>query len=273
MPLSIDKNRVANLASISPRRISLATTHASAIKRDATRKFVGSISFPFAETVQPIFEGMTLLHLFGSRFGGVWRSITTEPEYQKIEMWKAQIGSLVFLRDCLTSSVSLGEHMSSDGVRTEIGSLEYRAKYERNSLAVNELINRATQAIRMLPGFNAASAILAVPSRPDKDFDLPSLLAAGCSQALGIPDYTSNLSWAGTKESLKALPLSQKWDALDSVGLKAGSQPWPGRVILVDDLYQSGTTMQWVAGQLSRVGVQEVYGLSITKSRNNSDNA
>ena len=41
-------------------------------------------------------------------------------------------------------------------------------------------------------------------------------------------------------------------------------------VILFDDLYMSGVTLQYIAMKLKEAGVQRVLGLTIVKSRNNS---
>jgi predicted amidophosphoribosyltransferase len=44
-------------------------------------------------------------------------------------------------------------------------------------------------------------------------------------------------------------------------------------VILIDDLYQSGITMQYVASRLLQAGAASVLSLTIVKSNRDTDNA
>ncbi len=43
-------------------------------------------------------------------------------------------------------------------------------------------------------------------------------------------------------------------------------------ILLLDDLYQSGITMQYVAMKLQKAGAEKIFGLSIVKSLNDTDN-
>ena len=59
---------------------------------------------------------------------------------------------------------------------------------------------------------------------------------------------------------------------MEAVGLTVGSKISEEKVLLVDDLYQSGITMQFVAMHLLGAGAEQVYGLALVKSRRDSDN-
>ena len=72
---------------------------------------------------------------------------------------------------------------------------------------------------------------------------------------------------------MKALPLAEKWAALEAAGLKGERQVVAGRrVILLDDKYQSGTTAQFAAAKLQEAGAQEVLGLACVKTWRDTDN-
>ena len=43
-------------------------------------------------------------------------------------------------------------------------------------------------------------------------------------------------------------------------------------IILLDDIYQSGTTIQFVAMKLIEAGAKRIFGLTTVKARRNTDN-
>lgn len=85
-------------------------------------------------------------------------------------------------------------------------------------------------------------------------------------------DISSSLSWNKTSELKNAESLEDKLDALlnshlliaDEVDLKEKS------ILLVDDLYKSGLTMQYVAMMLKNAGCSRVFGLTLVKSLGNN---
>lgn len=85
-------------------------------------------------------------------------------------------------------------------------------------------------------------------------------------------DISSSLSWDKKSELKNAESLEEKLDALlnshlkiaDEVDLKEKS------ILLVDDLYKSGLTMQYVAMMLKNAGCSRVFGLTLVKSLGNN---
>lgn len=135
----ISKDTVANALKRKPRRICFASTHKNALKRKEGDRWVGSFSVPFPESVYPIFYKMTDLDLResakvfeGQQRPGWWRSVRDEEEFEKIEEWMREMDSLVFMSDQLALSVSLGEYQTPEGGRSEIGELEYQAKWKQD---------------------------------------------------------------------------------------------------------------------------------------------
>lgn len=253
-------------ARVGTRRICFATSHRNALKEDR-------FEIPFRDTIDPIFSKQTGLELRDSRFSGCWRPIEVQSEFRLISEWVDRQGVRVFLRDCLALSVALGENMNADRSRTELGDLEYQAKYERRDSAIEELAVLARVAIDDLPYFCDADAICAVPASSPNGFDLPGILAQRLAAARNLPDLTQTCSWERTKRSLKDTDVTEKWAALENANLQVEPMETEDlSVILLDDLYQSGTTMQYVAMMLQRAGVARIYGLSMVKSRGDTDN-
>ena len=89
---------------------------------------------------------------------------------------------------------------------------------------------------------------------------------------LGKPVATSG-KWAKEKPQLKETSEKKKWLALESAELSFSAEEMGGKkFLLIDDLYQSGATMNFVAGKLKEAGANRVFGLSLVKSLRDSDN-
>jgi len=76
-----------------------------------------------------------------------------------------------------------------------------------------------------------------------------------------------------TKASVKEVALDEKWAAWESADLQVTSLDLAEKkIILIDDKYQSGTTIQFVGSVLQSHGASEVYGLSLVKTLRDTDN-
>jgi predicted amidophosphoribosyltransferase len=98
------------------------------------------------------------------------------------------------------------------------------------------------------------------------------LLAARLAERLGVSDLTGNLRWNGPKPSIKELNVDEKWAALDGVGLTADDVFAGKNVLLIDDMYQSGSTAHFVGGAIRSVGAIDLHLLAVSKGRRDTDN-
>lgn len=256
------------------KRIHFRTSHANALKRNEGAAWVGSFSVPFSDTIDPLFREGTGLHLTPSKnYSGSWVSIKNESDFAKIENWTANQGTRVFLRDSLALSIAIDFNFLEESQYTVVGELEMRAKKLADKNALIDLQTRCFEAIKELPFYSEADFIAAVPPRPGKGYDLPTCLARGVAETTGAYDLTSLFGWVGDKGSLKDEAVSDKWDRLEKAGLQLGDIKLEGKpVVLIDDLYQSGTTMQYVAMKLREAGAGPIFGLAVVKSWRDSDN-
>jgi hypothetical protein len=259
------------------RRIAFAYTHKDQLKRTDDPRFVGSFSVPFPKTIKPLFEAGTGLDLFPSRNStGVWRSIRSEEEFDQIAGWVRDQGTRIFLRDFLDLSIALDQNFidNHSGSYTQLGLYESVAKDKPNEAALGLLVDRYCEAIGGLPYYRDATQIAAVPARPGKLYDLPTVLADRIAKRLTLRDLTPHFCFKGTKDPIKTLELDQKWDTWERTGLAFeqeldNSQP----IILIDDKYQSGITLQFVASRLCAAGAGPVFGLCAVKTLRDTDNA
>ena len=79
------------------------------------------------------------------------------------------------------------------------------------------------------------------------------------------------------KPEAKNASRDEKWDALEQAGLVFDSSRLTPEyleqdVILIDDLYQSGVTVNFVGMKLQQAGFNRICGLYLVKSMNDSDN-
>jgi predicted amidophosphoribosyltransferase len=152
---------------------------------------------------------------------------------------------------------------------TEVGSLEHVAKEERNKQAIRELAQRLANAIGRHPTLARSDIITAMPPRPSKDFHLASELGREVGSILG-----RNVGLALMKDEipkLRHLPIDQKLKALD--GAFHLTESVEGKtVLIIDDLYQSGTSAWALAKFLKQNGAREVYALACVKSWRDTDN-
>lgn len=274
---TITKERVTILQSVQPRRISFAFTHKDQPKFDPGEGYVGSFSVPYYESVGRIFEEETALKLYkGRNFGNYWRSIKSDGEFSAISEWVRQQGTRVFLRDCLDLSIALDRNRPDPDSqrRTQLGEFENRAKHRHDERAIVHLSLAFSEALSALPVYRDCRFLAAVPAPPGKSFHLPSILAKRIASDLGLTDLTNCFQFEGSKRSIKELGVAEKWDAWEEAGLQfdAPEECRDRPVILIDDKYQSGVTLQFVASRLLEAGVGEVYGLCAVKTLRDTDN-
>lgn len=262
-----------------PRRICFQTIHADQPK-PSKAPYAGTFNVPFFETVGRVFKSQLGLDLFENKKipGGFWRSLRNQDEFDRVSAWVKQQGSRVFIRDCLEMSIALGMNIVQSEVgpegHTHLGTLEARAKAAPDEAALTELATAFADTIQDLPGYRDVRMVAAVPPRRGKPYDLPSELAARVAAALSLTNLTSCFQFISQKGTVKEARVEDKWLAWQQSGLTfSPALEGRPRVIVIDDKYQSGTTLQYVASVLRASGAGEIYGMCAVKTLRDTDNA
>lgn len=151
--------------------------------------------------------------------------------------------------------------------RTYLGELTYAAKYGLDRRALELLTTAAQHCVRQLRLFppradalSAVTAVTAVPCYSPKDVSVPHAVAQAAAHALGVPDISSTV--VKTRET----PAAKSNPGLHPDAYEARVRLDGQYVLLVDDLYRTGTTLESVAVKLRAAGAAHIVGLCITKA-------
>lgn len=251
------------------KRIHFETTHSNALVVPAgTSK--GKIKLPFSETIGAILEGkIKSLHLFQSKFedAGYWKGFESLKEFEECALFVEKYNCIVFLRDCLDLSITLSMNFI-ENEHSEIGELEYQAKFNNSKDAENDLSKILKEWLEELPYYKIADCVCAMPCSNKEVISLPRRMV---DKLESFENISENIYWESKTESLKdATTVEKKLEILEASKLKIDSNLKGKSVILIDDLYMSGISMQYVAMKLKESGASRVFGLALVKSRSNT---
>lgn len=171
-----------------------------------------------------------------------------------------------------TSSTPVGYnehgHMQFDTVRPEIAELLYRLKYRGDQSAAQSIIDTAAGFLN--PHRGKFDLIIPVPPSAQRAVQPVLVLATGIGGAVGLP-VTSCVTTTRPTTQLKGVTdPDQRKALLDGLYTVDQSQTFGKRVLLFDDLFRSGSTMNAITSVLLAEGkANSVSVLTITRTRSN----
>jgi len=252
------------------KRINFAGSHANALKKNEEGEG-GKIKLPFNDTIGPIIHDKVGKDLFSSQYGGFWRGLYSDEEYASFEEFVEEYNDIVFLRDHLDLSLALSMNFDGDE-HTPIGELEYQAKFNDNEEAEAELTSVCNEWIDKLPFFKEADYICAMPGSSAATESLPHRIVSNL-EGFDFEDISDSVNWTSKTRSVKdAESAEEKLEIMEESGLQIteGLDLKGKTILLFDDLYMSGLSMQYVAMKLKEAGAARVFGLCTVKSRSNT---
>ena len=206
-----------------------------------------------------------------------------EPPEQVVKVCNI-LGRYVAIRDCLALSFAL-DYDHVDGCPTkphsEVGRLRDLAKPRDGSLPTPEnyklggkgLANMCLEFLEEMSCYKTADCVVAMPSSdPDKKFYLPRNLANIFSKKLGIPNLSEHVRTVKKRPSLKNTGIEDRLDQIQgTIHVDRGVFD-AKRILLIDDVYQSGISINYVAMLLQEAGCSKIFGLACDKTCSNTDN-
>jgi competence protein ComFC len=168
------------------------------------------------------------------------------------------------------SSVPIGEnefgHMQFDTTRSEVGELLFRLKNRSDTGAVDEIV---AAAVTFLNTWHPPiEMIVPVPASTARAVQPVMLLARGISDQLHIPLVECVTKARETPQLKNIFDLDERLKALDGVHTVDAAAAQGRTILLCDDLYRSGATMNAITSALYEQGkAADVFALTITKTR------
>ncbi len=280
---AIEIDDISTVIQSTPRRVRLGVEN-TVLHAPERENGDWRLVLPFWETLGNAFYSMvpSSCHI-GLRDSKMGRPYTfVKGDHGPVQDWVDLMGNYVAIRDCLALSFAL-DYDRQDGdphkPHTEIGNLRTHAKtYGRAADdsthdAAEELAKSMLQFIRKVDLYERVDLVVGVPpSDPAKNFDLPRHLAELLAGALDLPDACDSIRTIAKRAQVKNLALCDKLDVLDGTMAVDAKMVQGKRVLLVEDLYQSGATINVAAMELVRAGASAVFGLSCVKTCRNTDN-
>ncbi|HET6150154.1 MAG TPA: phosphoribosyltransferase family protein [Polyangia bacterium] len=207
----------------------------------------------------------------------------SDDDLASVRLFVEALRPCVIIKDLTVGSVALGYRArksgSGDLERTEIGQLMRDAKpytgpaTESHRRAGTELANRMCEFVSSMPFYRDVDGSVAVPSSdPTKAFSLPRGFAHALAKHTGKVDLSAALTKLTATQELKNLAREKKLEALASSIAVDETQVTGKSIVVVDDLYQSGITINFVAETLRRAGAKDVFGLAAVKTLRDDDN-
>jgi predicted amidophosphoribosyltransferase len=171
-----------------------------------------------------------------------------------------------------TSSTPIGYneygHMQFDTVRPEIAELLYRLKNRADRAAAGPIVETAANFLaRHRDKFDA---IVPVPPSHQRAVQPVIILAEGIGQALNVPVLSCVGTTRPTSQLKNITDPEERKTRVDGLYQVDVNQTRRRKILLFDDLFRSGTTMNAITEILLDPGQAAVVrALTITKTRSN----
>jgi predicted amidophosphoribosyltransferase len=160
-------------------------------------------------------------------------------------------------------------HPLFNTIRTPVGDLLYHLKYKGQKAALADLVSVAAEFIR---GWGPpVKAIVPVPPSRSRSAQPVMRIAQGLGTLLGIPVHDVVRKAPTAKELKDVFDYHERLKLLANAHSVTSAELRGKAVLLVDDLYRSGATLNAVTASLTSQGkVREVYAFCPTRTRSSS---
>jgi competence protein ComFC len=170
-----------------------------------------------------------------------------------------------------TGSTLLGHnehgHPEFETHRTEMGELLYRLKYRGEASALTEILDTAEEFIRSWDV--GLSRIVPVPPSAVRRVQPLYQVADGLGARLKVQVKKIEKSSQNHEQLKNVYDFDERRRLLEGAFVVSRSGVERERILLLDDLYRSGATLNAVAEALTRAGAAAVFALALTKTRKN----
>jgi predicted amidophosphoribosyltransferase len=210
---------------------------------------------------------------YGSFDSGCYIYGADESGRRRIEGLLRLFSETVFIKDSIEQTFALDYHWKNQVERSEVGELINQAKtygkpvQNSHRMKAEALSDKYIQFIRRHPAYNKVDYIIPVPFFGVKDYDLPTAIAAHICQKCNLMDGAKLVSKIRSTRSMKDVIQEEKFDNIhDAFKVTRPNLLQDKRVLLIDDIYQSGETLRELAAAIRAAGAR-VIALVGTKTK------
>lgn len=171
-----------------------------------------------------------------------------------------------------SSSTFLGHdeygHPTFETIRTPVGELLYRLKYNQDRSALNELVETA---VSFMKSWEPPVEVMALvpPSNTARKLQPVDVVAGELSKALPLP-IVRGVKLVDTPELKSVQDYSKRLELLQDAFHVEQEQVYGKAILLFDDLYRSGATLAAMATALLNGRARTVHVLTLTKTRSSA---
>jgi predicted amidophosphoribosyltransferase len=159
-------------------------------------------------------------------------------------------------------------HMQFDSQRSEVGELLYQLKYRGDQSVVPAVVEAVASAIGQ-PS-DKIEAIVPVPPSTPRAAQPVAVLAAAIGNRLGIPVVDCVKRIKQLPQLKNVYDLDERLKMLEGAHSVDKAAVQGKKVLLFDDLYRSGATMNAITPLLyDEGGARDVVAVTITRTRSN----
>jgi competence protein ComFC len=161
-----------------------------------------------------------------------------------------------------------GGHTQFDTKRTELGELIYQLKYGSKKGALPEIVKAAEDFVRGRWGVQFDVVVPAPPSLTRKEQPVVEIARALASN-LGIPTCEDAVVKVKVTPPMKNVKDFEERKHVLQAAIENGKGDIKGkRILLIDDLIESGSTLRRVADVLLKdSGAHSVHALALTRTK------
>jgi len=153
----------------------------------------------------------------------------------------------------------------SDWSRSGVGDLTYRLKYESDTTVLPALIQQTLNLFHAHPEMKQADVILPVPSSTERKVNPVHVFCEALAGKINVPMQTLVAKTRQIQPQKEMKTLAQKRaNVAGAFGVRGEIKG--RRVLLVDDLFDSGATLNEISRVLQQNGAARVNVLTLTRT-------
>jgi len=153
----------------------------------------------------------------------------------------------------------------SEWSRSEVGDLAYRLKYNEDLSVLNKLVEQTLELLQTYPELAQADSIVPVPSTSERKIQPVMAYCEALAGKIKLPVLALITKVHQTRAQKELKTLAQKRANVSGAFTLTASAK-DRRILLVDDLFDSGATLEEITHLLQRGGAASVNVLTLTRT-------